>query len=133
MSDLKRDLLLDHDRHVPVRFIHILHCPIEEIKIDNHAWVWQKRIVKAEATVVAKRNVLKSQLSLIIVAFSDSLGKLMSKTSCSNGDLVLFPPFTRRQFYFGSCAEASSVVTWIESQSVLKSAPKGIGAFESDR
>src|SRR6266478_7769114 len=43
-----------------------------------------------------------------------------SSPSCSNGDLVLFPPSTSSQFYFGSCAEASSVVTRIESQPVLK-------------
>ena len=29
------DLLLDLGRHVPTRFIHILRCPVEEIKIDN--------------------------------------------------------------------------------------------------
>jgi len=35
MGDLKLDLLLDLGHHVPMRFIHILRCPVEEIKIDN--------------------------------------------------------------------------------------------------
>jgi hypothetical protein len=35
MGDLELDLLLDLGRHVPMRFIHILRCPVEEIKIDN--------------------------------------------------------------------------------------------------
>ena len=29
------DPLLDHGRYVPMRFIHILCCPVEEIKIDE--------------------------------------------------------------------------------------------------
>ena len=37
MRDLELDLLLDLGGHVPMRFIHILQCPVEEIKIDNHA------------------------------------------------------------------------------------------------
>jgi hypothetical protein len=37
VRDLQRDLLLDLGRHVLVRFTHILRCPVEEIKIDNHA------------------------------------------------------------------------------------------------
>jgi hypothetical protein len=36
MGDLELDLLLDLGGHVPMRFIHILRCPVEEIKIDNH-------------------------------------------------------------------------------------------------
>ena len=35
MGDFELDLLLDLGRHVPMRFIHILRCPVEEIKIDN--------------------------------------------------------------------------------------------------
>ena len=35
MSDFELDLFLDFGRHVPMRFIHILCCPVEEIKIDN--------------------------------------------------------------------------------------------------
>ena len=35
MGDFELDLFLDLGRHVPMRFIHILRCPIEEIKIDN--------------------------------------------------------------------------------------------------
>jgi hypothetical protein len=33
MGDLELDLLLDLGRHVPMRFIHILCSPVEEIKI----------------------------------------------------------------------------------------------------
>jgi hypothetical protein len=36
MGDFELDLFLDLGRHVPMRFIHILRCPVEEIKIDNH-------------------------------------------------------------------------------------------------
>jgi hypothetical protein len=35
MGDFELDLLLDLGRHVPMRFIHTLRCPVEEIKIDN--------------------------------------------------------------------------------------------------
>ena len=35
MGDLQLDLLLDLGRHVPVRFIHILRCPVEQVNIDN--------------------------------------------------------------------------------------------------
>ena len=35
MGDFELDLFLDLGRHVPMRFIHILRCPVEEIKIDN--------------------------------------------------------------------------------------------------
>jgi hypothetical protein len=35
MGDFELDLLLDLGRHVSMRFIHILRCPVEEIKIDN--------------------------------------------------------------------------------------------------
>jgi hypothetical protein len=35
MGDFELDLLLDLGCHVPVRFIHILRCAVEEIKIDN--------------------------------------------------------------------------------------------------
>jgi hypothetical protein len=35
MGNLELDLFLDLGRHVPMRFIHILRCPVEEIKIDN--------------------------------------------------------------------------------------------------
>ena len=35
MGDFELDLLLDLGRHVPTRFIHILRCPVEQIKIDN--------------------------------------------------------------------------------------------------
>jgi hypothetical protein len=42
MGDLQLDLLLDLGGHVPMRFIHILRCPVEEIKIDNHtSEVWR--------------------------------------------------------------------------------------------
>ena len=37
MRDLQRDLSFDLGRHVPMRLIHILRCPVEELKIDNHA------------------------------------------------------------------------------------------------
>jgi hypothetical protein len=37
MGDLELDLFLDLGHHVPMRFIHILRCPVEEIMIDNHA------------------------------------------------------------------------------------------------
>ena len=36
MPNLKLALFFDLGRHVPMRFIHILGCPVEEIKIDNH-------------------------------------------------------------------------------------------------
>ena len=35
MGDLKLDLFLDLGRHVPMLFIHILPCSVEQIKIDN--------------------------------------------------------------------------------------------------
>jgi len=35
MGDFELDLFLDLGCHVPMRFIHILRCPVEEIKIDN--------------------------------------------------------------------------------------------------
>ncbi len=38
MGDLELDLLLDLGRHVPMRFTHILRCPVEQIKINKHAW-----------------------------------------------------------------------------------------------
>jgi hypothetical protein len=37
MRDLQLNLLLDLGRHVPMRFIHSVRCPVEQIKIDNHA------------------------------------------------------------------------------------------------
>ena len=37
MGDLELDLLLDLGRHFPLRFIHILRYPVEQIKIDNDA------------------------------------------------------------------------------------------------
>ena len=36
MSDFELDLFLDLGGHVPMRFIHILRSPVEQITIDNH-------------------------------------------------------------------------------------------------
>ena len=43
MGDFELDLFLDLGRHVPMRFIHILRCPIEEIKIDNRTLRGRKK------------------------------------------------------------------------------------------
>jgi hypothetical protein len=74
-----------------MRFIHIPRCRVEKINVGHRsprkvvAWlsaqrhgeqfslasksrVWQEQIVQAENAVVAKRNVLKSQLPLIVIA-----------------------------------------------------------------
>ena len=35
MGDFELDLFFDLGRNVPMRFSHILRCPVEEIKIDK--------------------------------------------------------------------------------------------------
>ncbi len=87
--------------------------------------------IRQVAAATAPQNGLRRRRSLN----RGALKRMQSgaEDSCSNGDPVQFPPSTRSHFCFGNCAEASAIVTRIESQPVLKGAPKGIGTFESDR
>src|SRR4029077_12507346 len=64
---------------------------------------------------------------------SCSLGRLIPKTSCSDGYPVQFPPSTRSHFCFGSCAKALTIIARFNFQPTLESAAKGIGALEAHR
>jgi hypothetical protein len=54
------------------------------------------------------------------------------KSSGSNGDPTQFPLLMYGWWGFASSTKSSPIVSRINLQPALKSAPKGIGAFEPD-